>query len=54
MSDTGVSIRDQMIETNRLVKQNQSIMLAQHLNKEDILLEAILTNLRSDAAGSNA
>jgi hypothetical protein len=54
MSDTGVSIRDQMIETNRLVKQNQSIMLAQHLNKEDILLEAILKNLRSDAAGSNA
>jgi hypothetical protein len=53
MSDTGVSIRDQMIETNRLVKQNQIIMLAQHLNKEDIL-EEILSNLRSDAAGSNA
>jgi hypothetical protein len=48
MSETGVSIRDQMIETNRLVKQNQIIMLAQHLNKEDIL-EEILTNLRSNA-----
>ena len=53
MSDTGVSIRDQMIETNRLVKQNQIIQLAQHLNKGDIL-EEILSNLRSDAAGSNA
>jgi hypothetical protein len=54
MSDKGVSIRDQMIETNRLVKQNQIIMLAQHLNKEQDILEEILTNLRSDAAGSNA
>mgnify|MGYP006198823745 CR=1 FL=1 len=53
MSDKGVSIRDQMIETNRLVKQNQIIQLAQHLNKGDIL-EEILSNLRSDAAGSNA
>jgi hypothetical protein len=62
ISDTVVSIRDQMIETNkiasesnrlasesnRLTKQRLVIMLAQHLNKNDIL-EELLMDLRSDS-----